>query len=360
MQHDFKQGLGYESERILRAIQSSIRDGTYSAGHMLPSERLLCEHYKASRSTVRRAISRLAADGWINVHHGKGMFVQDGQHTRVSRAQTISVMFSLTPEIQAQFQNRALQNGFVISAFPRQDMDWDPAAERVFFEHIRRERHFGLLAFCTPTEPRNDDILAVMAAEGMRIVHVEHYRVEPPDQSFVMPDYRRAGWLAVEHLLAVGYSRVAFFRMEREWPGALLLQQGLLEALTHYCGKAAAEAAITLYPIGVAHLDFETDRARELVRRQGPATGIICPHLAMADETLRFARETGRSTPDDIGIIGIPLMEVGVPAPNVDTIEFDRLSSLLRALERLMVPVWAVAREWTPPRLIARGTTRSS
>lgn len=52
-----------------------MRSGQWPPGHELPGEQSLCEHYSVSRGTLRRALSDLAAEGYIERHRGRGSFV---------------------------------------------------------------------------------------------------------------------------------------------------------------------------------------------------------------------------------------------------------------------------------------------
>lgn len=353
----FKQGLGLRSEQVLLEIRGQIRQGVLVRGAKLPSERELSQRHGVSVTTVRRAISRLAAEGWITVRHGSGMYVNGHPDASVTRSKTIAVMFSINGEILAQVQERALGAGYLVSAFPRAEMKWDPASERVFFEHIRRDRHHGLLAFCTPTEPRNDELLKTMADEGMRILHVEHYREEPPAQNFILPDYRRAGWLCVEHFLNRGYRHLRFARMEPDWPGARLMWRGFQEAVEHYRGRCASDEHLYVCPRDILSHPPATRQAREFVQGLPPGTGVLCTNLGIAHDLVALAREAGRRCPQDVGVIGTPYMDYHVPCEGLDTVEFDWVAYLLDALGRVMAPDWPEIREWVPPRLVHRGAT---
>jgi GntR family negative regulator for fad regulon and positive regulator of fabA len=48
-----------------------ILDGTCPSGSVLPSERKLAEQFGVTRPTIREALQRLAAEGWITICHGK-------------------------------------------------------------------------------------------------------------------------------------------------------------------------------------------------------------------------------------------------------------------------------------------------
>jgi len=52
-----------------------LRSGHFAPGLALPSEIALCDHYSVSRGTLRRAISDLVSDGYLERYRGRGTFV---------------------------------------------------------------------------------------------------------------------------------------------------------------------------------------------------------------------------------------------------------------------------------------------
>jgi GntR family transcriptional regulator len=60
---------------IREALRARILDGSYEAHDQLPSESELTQSFKASRITVRQALSDLQKEGLIFKIHGKGAFV---------------------------------------------------------------------------------------------------------------------------------------------------------------------------------------------------------------------------------------------------------------------------------------------
>src|SRR5690554_972574 len=61
--------------KVQNIILSKIKNGELKLGEQLPSEISLCEEYKVSRNTMRRAIQNLVNEGWLVVKQGKGTFV---------------------------------------------------------------------------------------------------------------------------------------------------------------------------------------------------------------------------------------------------------------------------------------------
>jgi DNA-binding GntR family transcriptional regulator len=60
---------------ITRVLRHRLTDGTYAPGPRLPSEAALCAEFGVVRSTVRRALSALQAEGLITVRAGVGRFL---------------------------------------------------------------------------------------------------------------------------------------------------------------------------------------------------------------------------------------------------------------------------------------------
>ena len=61
--------------QIYAALKSRIESGVYPVGQLLPSENTLTliGEFSCSRNTVRRAISELVRDGYVQTSQGKGV-----------------------------------------------------------------------------------------------------------------------------------------------------------------------------------------------------------------------------------------------------------------------------------------------
>lgn len=64
-------------EMIYEEILSLIENNTYSVGELLPGEYDLMKQYEASRDTIRKALSLLAQNGYIQKSKGRGSIVLD-------------------------------------------------------------------------------------------------------------------------------------------------------------------------------------------------------------------------------------------------------------------------------------------
>lgn len=71
--------------RLYRVLSQALAEAQFAAGKPLPSEPRLMKDYGVSRSTVRRALARLEAEGRIERKRGSGTFARDGEPAGASR-----------------------------------------------------------------------------------------------------------------------------------------------------------------------------------------------------------------------------------------------------------------------------------
>ncbi|MGI6095660.1 MAG: FadR/GntR family transcriptional regulator [Lachnospiraceae bacterium] len=63
------------NDEVFQQLKELLINGTWKQGEKLPSENELTEQFGVSRITIRQALQRLAALGWIETKTGKGSFV---------------------------------------------------------------------------------------------------------------------------------------------------------------------------------------------------------------------------------------------------------------------------------------------
>jgi GntR family transcriptional regulator len=75
--------------RVYRVLSQALAEGRFSVGEPMPSEPRLMRDYGVSRSTVRRALERLEAEGRIERRRGSGTFAR-GQARGTATAKDLS------------------------------------------------------------------------------------------------------------------------------------------------------------------------------------------------------------------------------------------------------------------------------
>lgn len=83
--------------QVYTTIKNRIREGTYKAGTMLPTETQLEKEFAASRTTIRKAISLLTGDGYLKVRQGRGTEILD-----ISTTQKLNYITSITETLTSK------------------------------------------------------------------------------------------------------------------------------------------------------------------------------------------------------------------------------------------------------------------
>ena len=85
--------------QLANILRRQVASGVFRPGDQLPSEAMLCEHYRVSPMTVRRTINLLAEEGVVSTAKGRGTFVKALELSRAA--------FGLQ-EFEALFNNPTL------------------------------------------------------------------------------------------------------------------------------------------------------------------------------------------------------------------------------------------------------------
>lgn len=101
------------ADQVSIELQRMIVGGEIDPGQPLPSQRDIAEKFGASRTSVREAISALAAAGLVQVEHGRGVFVR-ARSGHASRSVPTSWSFDGTLALRDAYQIRALIEPFAV------------------------------------------------------------------------------------------------------------------------------------------------------------------------------------------------------------------------------------------------------
>ena len=354
--HRFK--LGSRSAAVLDDLRKIMEGEEYANGGRLPNEEELCRRFKVSRTTVRKAIACMVEEGRVVVRKRAGTFVlgPDELIRRRASAATVAIMGYLDAESLAELQELALEKHHLVCVYSQAEARWDAHRERRFLEQVRQARHRGLLAFLSPLEPRNDALVSALAAEGMRVVHLEYCRPESPAENYRLCDYRQAGRIAAVEFMMAGYREIAFIR-STDAPYEVLLEEGFAAALReHGTGfdperhRIDARLKPHCSPNG-------SERLREQMRSRTGELAVFCPNDLALGDVVNLAREEGRRIPDELGAL---VFQFGLRPyrEDVDSLVYDRRKDYREALSSVLSPDWSRQQHLQPVTIVRRGSVR--
>jgi GntR family transcriptional regulator len=82
--------------RLYRVLSQALADGQFGPGEPLPSEPRIMQVYGISRSTVRRALAQLEAEGRIERKRGSGTFARQQRHQAAASKDFSPVLDGMT------------------------------------------------------------------------------------------------------------------------------------------------------------------------------------------------------------------------------------------------------------------------
>lgn len=203
--------------QILEELRLEITSGKLTPGEYLPSQNELTSRYGVATGTVRQAIGKLTADGWVKPEKGRGVFVQP-PHQRRQHYSVAAAARSL----------KSRQVGFVIfgdySAYePEAQMVlhgamsvFEKAQRHVQYRIVRDDEHLeenlalfleGVSAMIITRDvtPKAADMIA---AAGVRTVVLDHRTKGVAAEhrfSRVVCSAERSGHLAAQTLTMHGH-----------------------------------------------------------------------------------------------------------------------------------------------------------
>lgn len=122
--------------KVYEQLRKHIKEGVYSEGDLLPSENELCSLHNSTRPTIRKALDRLATEGFITKQQGKGSIVRKAPKGIgiLSLSSTTSAIGkeNLTTRIIVQPEIRTWNKAF---AFDISDTEKEVGC--IYFERLR-------------------------------------------------------------------------------------------------------------------------------------------------------------------------------------------------------------------------------
>ena len=287
-------------QEIEQELAARIRRGELAAGGLVPSERRLCEDFRVSTITARRALLELTRRGLIYRLPGMGSFVADpGRRRRLSLAM---IGFD-----GVRWRNSAGPMGELVGGVseaawrhdcPLQVLRLDQSLDdEVIARLIEEWSEDGLLL-----RPAGDVAAAHVDAlerAGIPYVLIRRYVPGRPTNC-VVPDDGAGLRLALSHLANLGHRRIGFISAAPELVQTRDRVAAYLAAADQL-GLDRDERLIRLAGHYAPELGYAC--ARELLTGPDPATAAVVS-VVMVPGLYRAAADLGLDIPRDLAVVG--------------------------------------------------------
>ena len=276
---------------------------------------------------------------------------------KTNRSYTVGVLIPdltnpLFPPIVRGIEDRLGEAGYTSLIANTEN---DPERERSDVLALRARQVDG---FITATARRDHELLWEMVAAGERVVLVNR-SIADGSLPAVTGDDHAGVHLAVEHITALGHSRIAHLGGPQEVSTGYQRHHGFIEAMR----DAGLVPDSELVRFGRAFTEAEGARVcRELLDSGRPFTAIVAGNDLMALGCYDVLAERGLRCPADVSVVGFndmrfadrfnpPLTTVGLPHYEIGAVAAELL------LERLRDPAATPRQVTLAPALVVRAST---
>ena len=263
-------------------INSMRRDilGKLAPGAPIPSERMLCEQFKMSRITVRKALEQLTVNGEIYKLHGKGTF-KTGNTFNETR-ELVYVVYNTSmvgnpgnEESLPALAETAEKRGYHLVIRGYHSIGGGNAGLRDF---ALRNLNGGLLLSVQELTPA--DILSIQQAR------IPCVFLNQATGYAVLTDYIAAGKLAADWIKRKKFRRTALLRPSLDLPDIRDYLTGLEEAL-------APEHRIAVQIETGYDRELSAEAVKKLLKRKDPPDAILCADDLSARGAVEVLAERG-------------------------------------------------------------------
>jgi LacI family transcriptional regulator len=228
----------------------------------------------------------------------------------------------------------------------------DPALERRYLDGLLASQVQYILVVGLTLD--RESVQRYMSA-GLTFIALDR-PLQHSSQVLVQSDNRGGGELAVRHLITLNHRRIAHIAGPVDVPLSADRRQGYLDALR--------AANIEVDDALVVESEFsEQGGARafeELDRRGGDFTAVFAADDLIAMGALATARQSGRSVPEDLSLVGFDdVLHARFTAPPLTTVRQDAMAMGERAVELITTPEADRPTDtvFLPVSLVLRGST---
>lgn len=320
---------------IIEEIKKDILSGKIKEGDQITSENKLCEKYKVSRHTVRKAIAELVNKGYLTSIHGKGTFYTQKfrNDTPSHNIAVITTYISdyIFPHVIQGIDEVLSQNGYSIII---KNTGNSQRLEEQCLEDILSKNIDGLIIEPSKSNifRRNLHLYEKLEESNIPYVFIQGVYQQLIDKPSVLLDDNYGSYIATKHMLDTGRRNlIGIFKID-DYQGKER-HKGFIRAL--------AEADIPYDPDRVILFHTEDRKTkpplaiREMYQKGVNFDGVVCYNDQIANWVYQELISLQLRVPEDVAIIGfdnsfiaennrVPLSSVNHPKD-----DFGRTAALL-------------------------------
>lgn len=349
---------------LMEELKEKIISGRIQPGEKLPSENQFTVQYSLSRHTVRKALSLLEQEGYIEACHGKGTFCSEKMH-HMKKSRNIAVVTTyisdyIFPRLIQGMDNVLSEQGYSIIL---KNTGNSRQKEAKCLEELLQKDIDGLIIEPSKSQLscRHPGLYENLEKYQIPYIFIQGIYTEMKDKPHILMDDARGGYLVTKYLLEQGHRRITGFFKADDIQG-IQRHKGYVRALQ--------EAGIPYDPDLVVWFHTEDRRSKpsmmvkEMVKTGSLPHGIVCYNDQIAVQVIESLEDCGLQVPKDISVTGYDNSLYAQRGTGITTIAHpqERLGEM--AAELILEKINGVSEEDSKverliqPELIVRGSCR--
>lgn len=297
-------------QQIVNELVAALREGRIVSGERLPSEHELARRFSVSRITAKKALDELAHAGMVERIRGKGTFALETGVGKMRDTRTSDHLIGfLLPDFSETYGVKLLyaveERCHKYGAHLVVKRTFGSAErEAIAIQALTRLKVQCLIIFPVHGEHYNPEVLKLVL-DGFPVVLVDRYLRGIP-ASAIFTDNRMAAASLTSHVLAEGYSRIAFVSPPAEHTSAIEDRQlGFQTTLARR--RLVPAGFLTLYsslPTSFTPPNIEADESRILtfLRENKGIDAFVASEYNLAVVLAHALVVAGKRVPEDVAI----------------------------------------------------------
>lgn len=291
--------------QIRDGLRTRIRHRELVPGDRLPSFRELSQQWGVSMGVVRQALNTLSEEGYVRIHHGRGVFVANPLHEKQNLALVLPSFGSEhITRIMVGVKSVLSENGvgLVVQAA---NMDFDEEADLI--ERLDRSTIAGAIIYPPPLN-KYVGPLRKLFDRDVPYVLVDTVLAGLEKVNSVTVDSVAMGRMAMECLITRGHRKIGIVDIDGDAATMTNIRIGIDEVVQN----ARTVSPVVKRVVGKAdHLDAVKpwvggyEMAKRLMDESPDVTAILAMHENLAHGVFRYLKESGRRVPRDVSLIGL-------------------------------------------------------
>lgn len=356
-------------EEIKEEIKASIKGRHFLPGQRVPSQRKLAEKYGVSLVTMHQALYLLSKEGWLNRGVGRGTFVNETfleesiptGKTRLAALIYFSCSSCDVIDPIGYFMNLMFEKNFNCFYYNLNEQTQSPEKEEAFLERCRQLNVESVFIAPTPFK-NNNHIYAQMRKNGTKVLLACNNSSDMRSESFCMGNYRKAGQMAVEHLVNCGCHQICliqdvvpsnYYHMEF----VKGCRQGFIEN-AHRINKSI-EMNMVRDNI-IENLDgTREDIVTKFGEALNPGTGFVLCKQSTLPFFQQAMKKVGAKIPEDLMCITMNGSSVKMDSTYIDGQFMKQVRRATEILTDDNIPAGKLVQELIEPTLVQGNSTKS-